>query len=212
MEKIRWTGDNILDIRRFALRKVRYDKKLHVRTAEGMQVVELGDYVVKDGEALSIQKSQTVFLPKYACDQHHKGPKTEQQNAEWTQGIYQRMGITVLQETSHYLEVQLPKGWCFQSAGHPYWKEVMDEKNRRRIVVCEERDIHAVLLTRYNYKTLLTSPRQSVITDAGVIVKTMVENVPLRVGEHEKAQITCREYLDEKYPDWKDTWAYWEEC
>ena len=65
IEAVKWTGDNIMEIREFAHGKVRFQKSLFIDTLEGRMRADVGDYIIKGLRGEFYPCKPDVFHKKY---------------------------------------------------------------------------------------------------------------------------------------------------
>ena len=159
----------------------------------------------------------------------------EKNNIEYTKKIYEKMGITIVEEYDDlFYNVKLPEGWEIKPTDHSMWNDLFDDKGRKRgsffyKAAFYDRSAHMNFCTRFsassipfdNYKSDASyeerciKPWYGVICDGGKeIYRTDGEVSPdgsvkvWDIQEHQRK--LALEKLEKEYPDWEDIFAYWD--
>jgi len=122
--------------------------------------------------------------------------------------------------------VDLPPGWKKVPTDHSMWSNLVDDKGRVRASIFYkaafyDRSAHMDAARRFDYgKDYEREKKEKVIvynvTDCGKIVFS-TDPVPVPEDRDEQFNLEDQEkakalvWLEDKYPDWKDTSAYWDE-
>lgn len=152
----------------------------------------------------------------------------------YAKDVYESMGISIVGDYSDLLySVHLPDGWEIKSIDM-YWSDVLDDKGRKRISFfykggLYDRDAFSNFYHRYNYQIVpfdnyetdagyqerKFKPWTLIITDGGKKIKELKTITPSTDDEYFSLDDTlgdaARQYLDKKYPDWKNIQSYWNE-
>lgn len=129
-----------------------------------------------------------------------------------------------------FVEVQLPEGWKKIPTGHSMWSELVDDKGRKRASIFYkaafyDHDAFIGTSRRFGYQVQPEggwdsdfdremSPRICVVTDCDEVIWRSKPLAPsedvewFRLDEH--LAPLGKAWLDEHYPDWENTLAYWD--
>jgi hypothetical protein len=119
-----------------------------------------------------------------------------------------------------FVAVKLPAGWMKRPTDHFMWSDLLDEHGRARACIFYkaafyDRSAHMFARRRFTIKSVFdgvpNGSRAVACYDVGEeICRAEVEQDPEKpwlAGDAARAQ--CKEWLDERYPDWNNPLAYW---
>jgi hypothetical protein len=114
--------------------------------------------------------------------------------------------------------VEMPPGWKKQRTDHSMWSDLLDDKGRKRGSIFYkaafyDRDAFMNLTTRYSVRRDYEGTKQLQILDGETVLDTVppVETENLQQWEiNECERKAASAYLDARFPDWKNSAAYWE--
>lgn len=155
-----------------------------------------------------------------------------QNNIEYTRQQYEQMGIVIVEEYNDlFWSVILPEGWKIEATAHLMWKNLVDNKGRKRAdffykAAFYDRDAFINFDTRYHaivdhvadvnskYEVWARSDYQGIVKDGEEVIFS-TECIPV-TGSYEKddevkekLRLQLNKYLEENYPDYKNIHAYW---
>lgn len=144
------------------------------------------------------------------------------------------LGIKVIGLTEGdpiFLDVVLPNGWSVKPTDHSMWTKLVDSKGRERAMIfykaaSYDRSAHMRFTTRFNvredevkdweeYRRCPTRQLFVVDSDGSKVVSgPIVDYVAEGIKEWEatdRSCAACNEWLNQKYPDWENPAAYWDQ-
>ena len=118
-----------------------------------------------------------------------------------------------------FVQCELPTGWTKRGTDHSMHSDLLDDQGRKRAGIFykaafydRRADMH--MTTRFDYTLFRDGSRadymRCVVTDGDAVALDVGE---WKRGDYEqcdKLEATCKEWLNEKYPEWKNPLAYWE--
>lgn len=148
-------------------------------------------------------------------------PKDLNGTATWEQ--LAQVGIVRGKEADDlFVEVTLPQGWRKEGTDHSMWSDLLDEQGRKRASIFYkaafyDRSAHMSFTRRFyaGHRGTVSgdynSPKQGVVTDRGETIWTS-ERTAARDDWtlHDNLDKEAEDWLAERYPDWKNPMAYWD--
>lgn len=141
--------------------------------------------------------------------------------------IYSKMGIKVFTSSKGddlFIGVKLPVGWRKEATDHSMWNKLIDDKGRCRAsffykAAFYDRDAFISFETRfqtfsdYSDKTITSycvkdTATNEIIFNAGNHSRDVSH--PDYFKKQDEYSESCKNWLNEKYPNWKDIHAYWD--
>lgn len=127
---------------------------------------------------------------------------------------FEKIGIKfgkVCKDDPIFQEVVLPDGWKKVSTEHSMWSDLVDDKGRKRASIFYkaafyDRSAHIYLVTKFSVDAYKYDDK-AVVSDGE---KELVEFE--HDGEYQgrrSASDLCRAWLGNKYPDYENATAYW---
>ena len=153
-------------------------------------------------------------------------------NSRTTREQLEQMGIVFGEDADDlFVNVRLPAGWKKVPTSHSMWSKLVDEQGRERAAIFYkaafyDRSAHITLVHRFSYTIQPlcghdadydwnTEPRVGIVTDCD---KEIWRTDAIAPSEELKGFMirdilsgACKEWLDERYPDWMNTLSYWTE-
>lgn len=148
------------------------------------------------------------------------------------QAAWQALGVVFGKEVDDlFVEAKLPPGWKMVPESHSMWSRLEDEQGRERAAIFYkaafyDRNAHLSPTSRFTYRTWYAptpdqpedynSPDEhkqvcAVVLDTGkVVFHTMQRERKDWNGQSRQFQ-ECTTWLNERYPNWRDPFAYWDE-
>jgi len=129
---------------------------------------------------------------------------------------YEKIGIVfgdVVEGDRMFQEVTLPDGWKKIRTNHSMWSKLVDDQGRERANIFykasfHDRSAHMNLVGRFSTDSYKYDDK-GVVMDGGSTELFEHEHN----GEYDGREIArghCEQWLNENYPDWKDSTAYWD--
>lgn len=130
-----------------------------------------------------------------------------------------------LQGDPLFCHAELPAGWHKEATDHSMWSNLVDDKGRIRAKIFYkaafyDRDAFTRLCCRfsvaYNYDREEHGVAVARVMDGAVVIhETESLALPSEKGREfyaigDAAKDAACKWLDEHYPDWKSTGAYWD--
>lgn len=112
-----------------------------------------------------------------------------------------------------------PEGWSVKPTDHSMWSHVVDAKGRQRFSIFYkaayyDRHAHMLANSRFGYTAYADGSAKgryaAVITDGGLVVATLGERASEDYERGDELQKQCVAWLDERHPDWRNPFAYWD--
>ncbi|MFH0829761.1 MAG: hypothetical protein V1887_01200 [Candidatus Aenigmatarchaeota archaeon] len=213
--------------------KKQADERLHVTPAALVAAVQ-GDFVnatiamtpggIEQQEARGqIAVVTQKLMPRYADGRR-----------EPADDVYKKLGIVIIGEHDDILvKVKLPDGWKLEPTEDSMWSDLRDNKGRKRAqmfykAAFYDRRANLNLVTRFSrdvvpkdrYKTDISYEKREKMPWLGVVQdceKDIFTTKPVKLtGDFSKDESLkdkllkrCDTYLQKKFPNWKDQFAYW---
>jgi hypothetical protein len=142
----------------------------------------------------------------------------------------EKMGIKVLKKSIDddlFYDIELPDGWYFKPTEHALYTELLDDKKRLRAVIFYKAvsydrksaitfaTCYRVVTSRTNdsYTAYATNNNRTVFTNT-IYRKEKIKYEDSLIACKEDSLIACKNvknFLNERFPDWRDINAYWDE-
>lgn len=144
-----------------------------------------------------------------------------------TRDQLEALGVVFGQDVDDlFIQVQLPTGWRKEATDHNMWSELVDDKGRARAAIFfkaafYDRDAHislnSFLRIGREYRDAdgneaMRRPEtvRIFVQDTEGVIKFDTGSVAYGDYRAEnRAEDTCRAWLEEHYPDWQSPLAYW---
>ena len=162
-------------------------------------------------------------------------PRYADGRKELANDIYKKLGIVIIGEHDDILvNVKLPDGWKLEPTEHSMWSELHDKKGRKRAqmfykAAFYDRSAYLEVMTRFSrdvvpedrYETNISYEKRQKIPWLGVVQdceKDVFTTKPVKLtGDFSKDELTkgkllgqCDAYLQKRFPNWRDQFAYWD--
>ena len=128
----------------------------------------------------------------------------------------EKMGIKFLDNYDElFVNVELPEGWEKKPTDHSMWSDLLDDKGRKRGSIFYkaafyDMDAFIHLARRYNVTWDYDNHYAKVMDLDTELFKT--ESAGDRDWDKQDLlKAKAKKWVDEKFPDWEDETAYWEE-
>lgn len=168
-------------------------------------------------------------LEKYGLPFEHL-PSDASYDKPLARPVYEKLGIQIGDiADSLFVDVSLPDGWKLQRTDHSMWSELLDEKGRKRGSIFYkaafyDRDAFFNISQRFNVSTYEPSNEKGEIVKYGehthfaTYIKDGGKPIEfIGVREEDSGSTASQDlnmkgvkYLNEKYPDWENPFAYWD--
>ncbi len=121
-----------------------------------------------------------------------------------------------VKDDPHFQYVKMPPGWAKRSTDHALHSDLLDDKGRKRGDICYE-EVYLNLSRRFsvreNYELRNEGTCVVEIFDLNVLIHaTEAVKTPLDLPEHiffRRERERAEAWLAERYPDWQNPAAYW---
>ena len=142
------------------------------------------------------------------------------------------MGIVINEEIDYYLySVTLPEGWEVKSTDHTMWNKLVDNKGRKRASFFEGPFYDRDSFVNFEARFRISTNRETIEHDDGSKTKgdwfvaiydgeaVLYPDEVIRISHNDKnfhdkekdAREQLNHVLKEKYPNYEDFTAYWDE-
>lgn len=181
--------------------------------------------------------SQSSRLPTRGLTE--PDPGGNERDASILQATWAQLGIKIgalVDGDPMFTNVELPPGWELKATDHPMWSELLDDKGRKRAgmfykAAFYDRSAHIHLNNRffvgyqYREETPKDRHRRSLILDRATdvggddpasygyadVVGGGVRLVTRWTEDLDGNRAECEAWLNERYPQWREAAAYWDE-
>ena len=189
---------------------------------------------LKDGQNELVNSSELPLKANmFKSDFEKLGIKFEQDGEfgkPFAKSIYEKLGIKVGEKSDDlFVYVQLPEGWKLKSTDHSMWNKLVDAQDRERGSIFYkaafyDREAFFNLNRRYSYETYTPvdkdgnivdwenhTHRATFITDGGKPVHFIAQREKdSDYSLSEEHGVLAKAWLNENYPEWENSFAYWE--
>lgn len=118
-----------------------------------------------------------------------------------------------------FVNCTLPPGWTKRATVHPMHSHLLDDKGRKRAGIFYkaafyDRNADMTMSVRYGMSLYENGSSADafrvIVRDGDAAIHELGEWKRPDYAEHDRLQKACTDWLDEKYPDWRNTFAYWD--
>lgn len=117
-----------------------------------------------------------------------------------------------------FVECKLPPGWTKRATSHAMHSDLLDEKGRKRAKIFYkgafyDRRADMSMSIRYTVSSYETGSNAEhnrvVVMDSDTVVFEAGEWKLRDFASCDRLEAACKAWRDERYPNWKDPFAYW---